>query len=238
VVCLQGIEETGLEADKIGIRLFFASIFLLAATEIGRMALASVFPDDYLPVLGIIRLVQTALFLWAVLKLGRGLTDVGLGKGQIIPGIKSGLIWSACFGGAALVFFFVLYFSSAVDLEGILHVRLPALEDGLVLYFIVGGIIAPVVEEILFRGIIYGFFRRWGVLAALFFSTLFFVLSHQGFSFVQVTGGIVFAVSYEKDGRLMVPITVHALGNLSLFTLSALAENSILPVIFMLFLSA
>jgi membrane protease YdiL (CAAX protease family) len=33
-------------------------------------------------------------------------------------------------------------------------------------------------------------------------------------------GGIVFAIAYEKEKNLMVPITIHCLGNLAIFSLS------------------
>ena len=67
------------------------------------------------------------------------------------------------------------------------------------------------------------FFRRWGVAAALVASTLAFVLAHplgHRFPLTQVVGGVVFAVAYEVEGDLIVPITIHVLGNLALFTLS------------------
>jgi len=53
-----------------------------------------------------------------------------------------------------------------------------------------------------------------------------FVLPHVAFSkipIVQVVGGIVFAVAYEIEESLMVPITIHVLGNLAIFTLSMMS---------------
>ena len=80
-----------------------------------------------------------------------------------------------------------------------------------------------------FRGVVYGFFRRWGVLTALLISTGIFVLVHllarpvQGFAIVQAIGGVVFAASYELEKNLMVPITIHCLGNMAIFLLPALS---------------
>jgi uncharacterized protein len=34
----------------------------------------------------------------------------------------------------------------------------------------------------------------------------------------QIIGGLLFAVAYEVEGNLLVPITIHALGNLAIFT--------------------
>jgi len=185
-------------------------------------------------ILGSTRILQLAVFLFAVSIFGQSMSDVGLGKRQIIPGIKIGLKWSFWFGVAAFALLALIFFIG-FDILKILHIRLPATGGNLLLFFLVGGIIAPVTEEVLFRGILYGFFRRWGILTALFMSTLFFVLAHQAFSLIQVTGGIIFAVSYEKEGKLMVPIMIHSLGNLSLFTLSMYAENTIIPILCMYF---
>jgi len=43
-------------------------------------------------------------------------------------------------------------------------------------------------------------------------------------SFVtQMVGGILFTVAYEVEGSLMVPITIHILGNMDIFTLSLIS---------------
>ena len=91
-------------------------------------------------------------------------------------------------------------------------------------FFLIGGMVGPIAEEVFFRGILYGFFRRWGVLVGLGLSTLIFVLihliSHLFLPVTQVIGGIVFALAYEVEDSLLAPITIHALGNMAIFTLS------------------
>jgi membrane protease YdiL (CAAX protease family) len=78
-----------------------------------------------------------------------------------------------------------------------------------------------VTEELFFRGILYGYFRRWGIFPALFLSTLFFVLLHpvKALAVTQTVGGVLFAAAYEIEGNLLVPITIHVLGNLAIFSL-------------------
>ncbi|MBW2341949.1 MAG: CPBP family intramembrane metalloprotease [Deltaproteobacteria bacterium] len=44
-----------------------------------------------------------------------------------------------------------------------------------------------------------------------------------GIPLPQVVGGIVFAVAYEIEGSLMVPITIHVLGNLAIFMRSMMS---------------
>ena len=100
----------------------------------------------------------------------------------------------------------------------------PTLE--IISFFIVGTLIGPVAEEIFFRGILYGFFRRWGIFAALVITTFLFIFSHPirtGLPITQAVGGIVFAVAYEVEGSLMVPITIHCLGNFAIFSLGFVA---------------
>jgi membrane protease YdiL (CAAX protease family) len=93
----------------------------------------------------------------------------------------------------------------------------------LLLFFLVGGIVAPVAEEVFFRGILYGFLRRWGIVVALVLSTSAFALTHglgHGFPLIQAIGGILFAAAYETEKNLVVPIAIHCLGNLAIFGLS------------------
>jgi hypothetical protein len=35
-----------------------------------------------------------------------------------------------------------------------------------------------------------------------------------------MVGGIIFALAYEIERSLMVPVTIHVLGNMAIFTLS------------------
>lgn len=43
-----------------------------------------------------------------------------------------------------------------------------------------------------------------------------------GFPMPQITGGILFAMAYEKEENLIVPITIHILGNIAIFSLALL----------------
>ena len=89
------------------------------------------------------------------------------------------------------------------------------------LFFIVGGVVAPVAEEIVFRGIIFGYLRRWGLPAAVLVSTALFAALHlPAIPVTQVVGGMVFAIAYHLSGSLMTPILIHTLGNLAIFSLS------------------
>ncbi len=156
------------------------------------------------------------------------LSTIGIRMSTVKRGLKRGVLWSVGFGLAAALAAVFIY-SAGKDPTALVRGRLPARTSHVVLLFVVGGIIGPIAEETFFRGVVYGFFRRWGVLPALLISTGFFVAVHllfgpmQGFAIIQAIGGVVFAVSYELEKNLMVPITIHCLGNMALFTLPLLS---------------
>ena len=103
---------------------------------------------------------------------------------------------------------------------------MPSAPGQLFIFLLVGGVIGPIWEEIFFRGIIYGFFRRWGIFLAVLVSSALFILPHydgRHLPLTQIVGGIVFAIAYEKEKSLLVPITIHCLGNIAMFSLMVLS---------------
>ncbi len=145
---------------------------------------------------------------------------IGLDRSLLFPGIKRGLVWSAGFGAAALLLFVAM---SIAGLEPLKYIRGEMPAHGIFGYFLIGALIAPVAEELVFRGMLYGFFRKWGVFPAVALSTMLFLFAHfavGGVGLPQLVGGIVFAIAYEVEGSLMTPITIHVLGNAAIFTLS------------------
>jgi membrane protease YdiL (CAAX protease family) len=84
-------------------------------------------------------------------------------------------------------------------------------------------LLGPFLEEIFFRGFVYGLFKRklgifWGVIL----SAMFFAYIHANIAsfFPIFCLGIVLAYLYEKTGSLIPSIAVHIIHNsLSLFFL-------------------
>ncbi|MDY6952228.1 MAG: CPBP family intramembrane glutamic endopeptidase [Thermodesulfobacteriota bacterium] len=212
-------------AKTIETRIFLLSIAALLITEGAISFVACDTPCLPMPILGATRVVEISLFLLIVSVWGRGVPSIGLEKANLASGLHQGLIWSAMFGLFALLGFGILYVAGR-DPVHLIRTHLPSGTAELLLFFTVGGLVAPVAEEIFFRGIVYGFLRRWGMVVALVGSTLIFVLAHaiqSGIPLTQIVGGIVFAVAYEITDNLMVPITIHVLGNTAIFALSLLA---------------
>ena len=77
-------------------------------------------------------------------------------------------------------------------------------------------VVAPVLEEFLFRGILFRAMKRsFGVGPALVISSILFGLVHQNvLSFVPLTFlGIILSLSYERTGDLRTCIFIHAFFN-------------------------
>jgi hypothetical protein len=150
-----------------------------------------------------------------------GWACIGLGRGSRLSGLHRGLVWSAGFGALTALAGGVLT-AAGIDPLRLLHPVPAARPANPALLFLVGGLIGPVAEELFFRGLVYGYFRRWGVRPALALSTLIFTVLHAGAGALpipQIVGGLVFAAAYEVEKRLLTPITIHVLGNLALFSL-------------------
>jgi len=215
-----------MEANRITVASLIVSVGAILCVEAAASVAAARIPLNPMILLGVIRVLEIALLVLAAVIYGNGLSSVGLARSRAFDGFVRGLLWSAGFGMSALVVHLILY---AFGINGmtLIHTQLPRSPGAIGLLFLVGGLAGPAAEEIFFRGILYGFFRRWGVFVALTMSTLVFVMAHPGFPhipFTQVVGGIVFAIAYETEGSLMAPLTIHVLGNTAIFALSLISS--------------
>ena len=98
-------------------------------------------------------------------------------------------------------------------LSGIDGAGLVAMGIGVVL-------VAPIVEELFFRGLLFETMRRrWGTRTAVVASSLFFGATHfQPLQFAGLTlAGLVFAAAVVRTGRLGTAIAVHAGFNATTF---------------------
>jgi membrane protease YdiL (CAAX protease family) len=78
---------------------------------------------------------------------------------------------------------------------------------------------APLFEEFIFRGLIFGGLRRsLGLPVAALASAAIFGLVHPALSVIPVSiMGLAAALAYERTGALMAPMLVHALYNAAIF---------------------
>jgi membrane protease YdiL (CAAX protease family) len=208
-------------SDPVELRtLAMATAGVIAVESLARWAISQRGIDPLAGV-GLARLVDIAWMALIISRCPRGWNRTGLAAAGWRSGLIRGLIWSAGFGILAAIGYALLYMAGLDPLR-IIRPGPTAFFPNPALLFWVGGFIAPIAEEIYFRGLMYGYCRRWGFWPALFLSTLVFTLLHgsaPGAPIPQFVGSLVFATAYEIEKSLLVPILIHILGNLAIFSL-------------------
>ncbi|MEW6079298.1 MAG: CPBP family intramembrane glutamic endopeptidase [Thermodesulfobacteriota bacterium] len=208
-----------MDAGKIKVTtIAFAMVTVMAAEVAGRAAVLSGLCSPGAAILGV-RLAE-AVLLTVVIRLCQGsLAVVGLGKGDIVRGITAGAAWAIVFGGAVAVAGALLLATGADPLP-LFRMPLPEGHGELAFFLLAGVVVSPLAEELFFRGLLYGLFRRWGTVAGVILTTIVFAGLHlPGIPIPQAVGGIVFCLAYEKEKSLMAPYVIHALGNAAIFGL-------------------
>ncbi len=170
----------------------------------------------------ITRLLQgTALVL--ILFLSRRGVSPGLTGKRLAWGIKTGIAACALMGAIAIMAGTILYLA---DINFRPWINIPLPENALFLYCLTGCLIGPVVEELFFRGFVYTYLRKFGILPAIILSALLFALCHpylKGLPLIQFSGGLLFAGSFEYSQSLATPLIIHIIGNTALFAWTLLA---------------
>ena len=90
--------------------------------------------------------------------------------------------------------------------------------ENLILFFTIV-IIGPVMEELVFRGLIYGQLRKYNAGFGMICSSFCFGLMHMNLSqgVPTIAMGLILAYFYEKSGSLKTSIGIHILNNLFAF---------------------
>jgi uncharacterized protein len=85
-----------------------------------------------------------------------------------------------------------------------------------ILVFVTVVIMAPVVEEFIFRGVIlHRFAAKWGVTSAIVLSSFLFGIAHINIHAISIGVSWIFAtLIYIKTKAMIVPITYHVMNNL------------------------
>jgi membrane protease YdiL (CAAX protease family) len=95
-------------------------------------------------------------------------------------------------------------------------------------FIIVVSVIGPILEEIVFRLVIFGaLYKRFGFWIAGIASSLIFAAVHMDFThlLVYTAMGLVFAFLYVKTGRILVPIIAHVAINLFVAVVNVLLAD-------------
>lgn len=122
----------------------------------------------------------------------------------------------------------VVYYSLAtLDNDLAASLFFEPLEESVAVFFIAAVVVAPIVEEVTFRGLLFGTLaERWGKTAGMVVSSGLFAILH-----LDPIGAFVFGLAacvlYVRTRTLLVPMAVHVLYNLlvTLLSLSGLSDN-------------
>ncbi|MCD6220017.1 CPBP family intramembrane metalloprotease [Candidatus Calescamantes bacterium] len=159
--------------------------------------------------------VGDLIFLSLFLKIKRA-NFYAVGLTNFIRGVKGGMIASFILG--SLAFIIIVLLLKVFPSEWLKVLSPPSGELRLLL--ITYSTIPPLVEEIVFRGILYDFLKqRSNIWIGILISSLIFSFLH-GYSWIlwgiPFIGGITFCILKEKFSSLWAPLTLHIMGNISL----------------------
>lgn len=159
--------------------------------------------------------------------------DTGRWKRQESEVVKRNVLWTRvekyilpavlafCFSmGLNIVFYQTGFSGSSESYEAVYELQYGVkFVIGVILY----GLVSPLAEEIIFRGLLFQRMKRcFNYRIALIVSSLLFGLYH-GNVVQAVYGtalGLVIAWSYELFGDFMVPLLFHAVANISVYTMT------------------
>lgn len=222
-----------LQFQDISTKMLCSIIATITLCEATALWCHASFKTNPLTTLLILRSVETAILIFWMMKAkptsppSHALRGVPLSchLPSIRQGVFFGLSWSVIFGflvSAAGLGIFLITQQNPITA---IRCNLPSPSLQRLLFLLVGGLISPIAEELFFRGFLYTWLRRYGIIMALTLSTIAFALCHfrsGHLPLIQTVGGILFGLSYEKSRNIFAPITIHVLGNMAIFSLASL----------------
>jgi membrane protease YdiL (CAAX protease family) len=158
----------------------------------------------------IVRLVQTAIIIGIAFD-GSGIKTRSAKK-EILIGIGCIAIFGILVLSADLVSRLILH-------GGVLRILLKKQQvSNPVLFFFVGCLVGPFVEELFFRGLVQSLARQYvPAFAAIAVSSVFFASMHGSLSFVQLAGGLMFGIIYEWRGSIWTGYIFHVAANIGIW---------------------
>lgn len=140
--------------------------------------------------------------------------DLRAGSAVVLGGLAAGLLAWAPAG--VLVELSARLHPPSPEYLAFLRENLPHDTVATVVAFAAAAVVAPLAEELLFRGLLYRTAReRWGAPRAAVLVSLFFGVAHwEPWSlFGLVFLGYVLCVLYERTGSLLAPVLAHGVHN-------------------------
>jgi membrane protease YdiL (CAAX protease family) len=216
------------KAIPIGKALFL--LFLVICLETGSVFLylllmkkARITPLFFTAIL---RIADLGIVSGFIFKWGYCFEYLGLSAKRFKKGIIHGLYWCLGFGLLVSSIGVGLYFFGINPLSFFLYTKNRSL-TGLIPYILIGCFLGPMVEDLLFTGLIYNGLRtRLNIVYSSFLVSILFASVHalaSGFVsiylIIQFIGGLLFTLSFEFSGSLLTPMIIHWCGNIAILAI-------------------
>ena len=163
-------------------------------------------------------ILLTVVYLWIVRRRKVSWSALGFRRPPLLPMALAPFIVLGQLASVAVTNLLVLNFIGEFENPQIAAISgeqgFSWLTFGLML--LLAGVVAPLVEEILFRGLLYGWLRsRLPIVLAVVVSAAVFAVAHVIPILVpaRFVVGIILAVAYDLSGSLWLSILLHSLQN-------------------------
>ena len=207
-------------------------VLLLALVNVGLLAIVSQDPNRQLVQSSALIVVQLAYLLPLVLIFTwRRISWKHLGFGRFdrnILGLGCGLLVASY---VVIIIHNLILMALKIDTQGNEILELFASLESPVWFFFVGAVLAPIVEEIFFRGFLFqGFRQKYGWITAAFLSSAIFAAAHLDLVALIPTFilGCVLAYVYHRSNSVWPGVILHFLVNA--FGLLAALVSTPLPL--------
>jgi membrane protease YdiL (CAAX protease family) len=172
------------------------------------------------------RIADLAIILGFIFKWGYCFDHLGLSANRFKKGIIHGLFWCLGFGLLVVLIGAGLYSFGVNSRLFLGHIKTWTL-TGLINYILVGCFLGPMVEDLLFTGLIYNGLRaKLNIAFSALIVSILFAFVHafvHGFIsislIIQFMGGLLFTLSFEFSGSLLTPMIIHWCGNMAILTI-------------------
>ena len=222
-----GLRERGVGwLDVLLIVVVYLLISVLAGSAVGVLG-PSLFTTA-----GVLLILATsagaAIASVAIVVVARGhlvAASVGLRRVSarwLFAGVGLGLVGWLLTRGVVLAYFWVTGDTTNPQAGLVTAAQGTLAQFGLTL--LVAGLAVPFGEELLYRGVLYTWLRRWGIVIAASGSALVFGFTH-GLNVVfpaTVLLGVLLALAYERSGSIWPGVVGHVVYNLLVFSAARL----------------
>jgi membrane protease YdiL (CAAX protease family) len=190
----------------VGVDVFFA----IAASFIASIILEIVLPEDALLMHYTLWAIADCGIIWLLYrKYPLKLSEFGSTKNIVRFALVAAYVMFPLYA------FFTLDGPTGVPDDYDLYVSYNSYQR--LTFFLQLVMVAPVIEEIFFRGYLYRILRmRYGIYSAFAFTAIPWVIAH-GFDLEHAFSAFVFVAIYEKTGNLWYCMIVHSMWNLGYY---------------------